>query len=1308
MTAFNRPYTRNTSAEAGSLAMKAFTTIKRAAAGLAALGAVLVAPAHAETPKLKADGVLQVPPEVLHELVTPERPDPVVPTVIFTKTGQQLSCDYLRYDIRFGIAANADFFAKPAVGNMLQQLRFDFTDQIPSGTQAVSAQLTGDVTGPGGPVVEIKDVADVKDTVEISDFRLTAADLDGNGGPDRRMMHLVITAKINPAAFPAPTQTINQAGITVSVNGSSKILVSHDPALPDDGNPETGEKTKVLVDLTDCDHTPPGGTPPEPCFKLVEGEVLCDPQGFGDFIYKMPVGPEMAGQTVQLVSLTPGITITPDSQIVPPGGGILVWTISGALPGDTIELSVTGVQSFGGPVEGVGICCTQRITIVIPPNLDCPRPGEPDIKVVKVANESYCKREGPCDFTIRVSNAGTAPYNGPIVLEDVTGPGNATVMSGPNAPWTCLPGVSPIMCSHPPTTLNPGQFVDLKLGFKPGPGWQWDAIRNCAEYDYTASGFAHPFGLQSNDKSCASIPICRRGDPRCPDPTKVVDLEIRKVPRTEYCSPAGLCTFVIAIRNAGSTVYSGPLSFRDQVSAPAPAGMSFIPTPPWSCSMLNASTYQCDNPGVVMAPGSTLLVGVRVSAPNYPKDTLENCAKLKQVTNENNLANNASCATIKIRKPHEGNPDLGITKECRPMQSTAAAGQGYVCRITVSNTGTAAPTGTILVGDAATMIGGGAPVQVNGVNPDGPQWTCTPTPANSVSCNLPGPQLPPGATRYFDVFVAGTNGEPARNCARGSTGPVGGDAFVPFGRACADFGGSLRVRKTGDLTCDAGGSCSFQITVSNGTGAPINGPVQIVDALYVNGAISNAPITNVSPPFGCSPEPTALPLNCTAVMSLAPGASSVHNVTVAIPANAGGGKEANGLNCVAVLPSANAGLVQPGLPDRLAAMPQNLPPNVACHPFTVVTAEKVCTPPLVMNDIGRCVCPEGSRFQNGTCVPIIVTPSCKIPGQIVVGDHCECPKGQQVINGACRVPKPVCQIPGQIVVGNHCECPDGQLVINGKCRTPKPVCTIPGQIVVGNHCECPDGQQVINGKCRTPKPVCQIPGQIVVGNHCECPDGQLVINGKCRTPKPVCQIPGQIVVGDHCECPKGTEVINGACRKPQPTCRIPGQIVVNGECTCRKGQVVINGKCQIPQPTCKIPGQVVVGDHCECPKGTEVINGACRKPQPTCRIPGQIVVNGECTCRKGQVVINGKCQIPQPTCKIPGQVVVGDHCECPKGTEVINGACRKPQPTCRIPGQVVINGQCTCRKGQIVINGKCQIPDIRTLPKDLLRKSPVQ
>ncbi len=159
-----------------------------------------------------------------------------------------------------------------------------------------------------------------------------------------------------------------------------------------------------------------------------------------------------------------------------------------------------------GPNEGWGICCTQTIDITIPKDLDCPE-KEPDIKIEKKADVATCTKAGGCKFTIRVSNVGDAPYNGPIVLNEVTVPGNGTIDGGPNAPWVCAPLTSPMLCTHPVTTLNPGAFIDLKLSFKPGPAWNARFIENCARYNYDESG-KPLFGSQLNDFACARIDLC--------------------------------------------------------------------------------------------------------------------------------------------------------------------------------------------------------------------------------------------------------------------------------------------------------------------------------------------------------------------------------------------------------------------------------------------------------------------------------------------------------------------------------------------------------------------------------------------------------------------------------------------------------------------------------------------------------------------------------------------------------------------------------------------------------------------------------
>ncbi|TIT45228.1 MAG: hypothetical protein E5W75_24155, partial [Mesorhizobium sp.] len=282
---------------------------------------------------------------------------------------------------------------------------------------------------------------------------------------------------------------------------------------------------------------------------------------------------------------SPGITIIPDTQKVPVGGGVLDWKIVGASPGDAIHLVVTGIETYAGPKEGWGLCCTQTIDIIIPRDQRCPpKDKEPDLKVEKHADVTRCTMGGGCVFTIRVTNVGTAPYNGKIVLDEVTLPAGSTLDSGPNPPWVCAPGTTPMTCTYPVTTLNPGAFVDLKLGFKPAGGWQGSVLRNCATYNYGASG-KPLFGSQANDRGCASIPICRRGDrnPECQPPVdKKVDLILKKRARTEVCTADGVCTFIIDIINNGASTYNGPLIVIDNYPSGAPTSSTFGPSPPWT------------------------------------------------------------------------------------------------------------------------------------------------------------------------------------------------------------------------------------------------------------------------------------------------------------------------------------------------------------------------------------------------------------------------------------------------------------------------------------------------------------------------------------------------------------------------------------------------------------------------------------------------------------------------------------------------------------------------------------------------------
>ena len=553
---------------------------------------------------------------------------------------------------------------------------------------------------------------------------------------------------------------------------------------------------------------------------------------------------------------------------------------------------------------------------------------------------------------------------------------------------------------------------------------------------------------------------------------------------------------------------------------------------------------------------------------------------------------------MRIPNGDPGRPELRIEKTCEG----GAAGAAVSCRITVHSSGTAAPTGPVRVIDVATVLGTDTEIQILTVTPDGPEWACGPVPTEALSCQIPGAVMTPGTSRHFDVTVQSPTFGRFENCARGNWGPVpGGDIVYPFGEACDQGGTTLRVEKTGDLECQVGEPCTFEITITNEGTAGFSGPVRIGDAIGVEGLgrLEGVPISEIVPPFGCSPEPTTLPLSCVATMTLGAGESRVHQVTIVIPDD---GRFANirepvpARNCVGVVspdaPVAGEGTAQsvapsPGGPDR--GGPSD------CHNFTIQPQVKQeCSAGFVMNANGRCVCPEGTTFRNGQCAPDTGPPppppppppaeECTLlPGQIRTEDgRCICPRGTELVNRKCvKDEPPVVQcklLPGQIRLENgRCVCPRGTSLVRGECRKDPVLCKLlPGQIRLENgRCVCPRGTSLIRGECRKEPVLCKLlPGQIRLENgRCVCPRGTSLVRGECRRDQPPqCRLlPGQIRLEDgRCVCPRGTSLIRGECRKRQVE--------------CPKGTVLRNGRCITVEPL-------------RCPRGTVGTPPNCRRLQ---------------------------------------------------------------------------------------------------------------
>ncbi len=113
----------------------------------------------------------------------------------FTKTGEQIDCDYVVYRLRFGARGDPAKFLDPDFIAEMQDVRIDFRDTLPAGLEIVDVQVSGDGTDAGGgplPAPTISTVTNPNDTVTLDDFRAVdqrSRRVGRDRSPLRRLRH---------------------------------------------------------------------------------------------------------------------------------------------------------------------------------------------------------------------------------------------------------------------------------------------------------------------------------------------------------------------------------------------------------------------------------------------------------------------------------------------------------------------------------------------------------------------------------------------------------------------------------------------------------------------------------------------------------------------------------------------------------------------------------------------------------------------------------------------------------------------------------------------------------------------------------------------------------------------------------------------------------------------------------------------------------------------------------------------------------------------------------------------------------------
>jgi hypothetical protein len=413
-----------------------------------------------------------------------------------------------------------------------------------------------------------------------------------------------------------------------------------------------------------------------------------------------------------------------------------------------------------------------------------PEGGGFDLAIDKIG-PAECQRNEMCAFTIRITNRGPDPFDGPLfVIEDL--PVEITDFTVAPAAWACEPNEGSLICEHEPLTLVPGASVDLLLNLRIPADWAETEFRNCAligwplaeemneglrnrwvemalqltgvpEYDpgevdgiidaaaeEAIRRFQEDNGLEITGTVTEELRLALFGtdgllegdlipanDQDCEQtPIPTMDLAIQKRAIGE-CRAGGRCDFEVTVTNVGSQVFRHTLHILDYDALPGPIASL---TGGWGCGVALPGCYSSGEITLNPTDNITFSLGITL-AEGFAEDTFRNCAIIGWLPMgfphgfDINPGNDRNCADHPIRAEEEpdgpdeaGAIDLQVTKET--VSSECRPGADCTFRISIRNVGTTDYTGGVTVDDIPSVLPAGGALPGGVVSTSDPAWTC--------------------------------------------------------------------------------------------------------------------------------------------------------------------------------------------------------------------------------------------------------------------------------------------------------------------------------------------------------------------------------------------------------------------------------------------------------------------------------------------------------------------------------------------------------------------------------------------------------
>jgi uncharacterized repeat protein (TIGR01451 family) len=550
------------------------------------------------------------------------------------------------------------------------------------------------------------------------------------------------------------------------------------------------------------------------------------------------------------------------------GGGFVAFspatmavdaTLDGGVPGRTTN-GPTDTYEATGHNGGLSSFVTPD-TPGVPPGALC----APDLRLAKSNGGSTLVNPGTSNYSLTVSNVGSADTTAAITVVDVLPAGlaiadGAVALGGPQAAnWSCTAASGTITCTSAVTIAAsaPSTFSFLVNVV----GTDGTSVVNRARVGGGGDpGKPTPTGTTTGECTGNNAPA------GCATDVDTINAPLLGIGKSGAATvlAGGNTSYTVTVSNLGAAPTAGNIRVVDVL----PAGLSYVGASPFATDgftcTFNAGLpayFECDRAAPVLAPGASasLVFPVAVAAdvpsaltnrasvggggdpskPGLPTSgTAGACpAPTAPATSYSDIASGCASVTSVVERV-----DLRLEKD--DGQNFIAINGQTTYQFIVRNTGDADSVGTIEFRDVlqSTM---NWPLALTLGGPDAADWSCVRVDALVVTCNS-AISIPAGGFSQFSLLAnagAATNGALYINKARISGGgdpelvPVASDTDVtnctgdnvPLGCALdidvAQNAAQIRLAKShvAPASVDPGASVTFNLVVSNTGGHRIDG-----------------------------------------------------------------------------------------------------------------------------------------------------------------------------------------------------------------------------------------------------------------------------------------------------------------------------------------------------------------------------------------------------------------------------------------------------------------------------------------------------